>query len=162
MRGDFWTTETVARLKDLMAEGWSYARIGVELGCGRNAAIGKARRLGFAATAPAAKPIEKSLRGVGDVAAPGAQAAKVSPPKPAVVDLAAFRKPKAATKSLFELQARDCRYPFGDVGDADFGFCGAESVENSVYCAGHHRLCRRPADPEITRKMAAGARRAAA
>lgn len=42
-----WTDEKVELLKKLVRSGMSYKDIGGELGCSRNAAIGKARRLGI-------------------------------------------------------------------------------------------------------------------
>lgn len=38
-----------------------------------------------------------------------------------------------------QLSYDSCRWPYGDVGDRNFGFCGAERKSlNSPYCAKHH------------------------
>ena len=43
--------------------------------------------------------------------------------------------------------AKVCQFPFGDVGEADFHFCGMETLRDeagqakSSYCAEHHRVC---------------------
>jgi GcrA cell cycle regulator len=42
-----WTHETVALLRLYWAEGFSTAQIGRRLGCGKNAVVGKAHRLGL-------------------------------------------------------------------------------------------------------------------
>lgn len=46
----------------------------------------------------------------------------------------------AARKSLLALRDGDCRYPYGEVGASDFGFCGAPALSGCVYCAGHARI----------------------
>lgn len=51
-----WTPELDARLRTLWADGMSTPRIGATLGCGKNAAIGRAHRLDLAArTSPVRK-----------------------------------------------------------------------------------------------------------
>lgn len=45
--GDTWTDERVARLRELVAEGLPYSEIGNRLGVTKNAALGKADRLGL-------------------------------------------------------------------------------------------------------------------
>src|ERR1700761_8613680 len=42
-----WNEETIRHLRILWAEGHSTAEIGRRLGCGKNAAVGKAHRLGL-------------------------------------------------------------------------------------------------------------------
>jgi GcrA cell cycle regulator len=40
-----------------------------------------------------------------------------------------------------ELKARSCRWPFGDPGASDFGFCGHDThAPGQSYCAHHQRL----------------------
>jgi GcrA cell cycle regulator len=40
-----------------------------------------------------------------------------------------------------ELKPRSCRWPFGDPGASDFGFCGHEThAPGQSYCAHHQRL----------------------
>lgn len=42
-----WDTQADAKLKELWADGVRVADIGEQIGCGRNAAIGRARRIGL-------------------------------------------------------------------------------------------------------------------
>ena len=52
----------------------------------------------------------------------------------------------ASVVSLFDLRHGDCRWPFGDPGDDDFGFCGQRvEREGSPYCACHRRIAYVPA-----------------
>lgn len=41
--------------------------------------------------------------------------------------------------ALVELQAGDCRYPYGDT---DFTFCGLPALAGAPYCVPHYHLCR--------------------
>jgi hypothetical protein len=51
---DTWTEERVTQLRDLVAEGLSYSEIGKRLGITKNAALGKANRLGLSPPQPVA------------------------------------------------------------------------------------------------------------
>jgi GcrA cell cycle regulator len=56
--------------------------------------------------------------------------------------------------SLVELEAGDCRYPFGgDEEGETITFCGHPRREGSSYCAPHFHLTR---DPDIPLQRAAG------
>jgi hypothetical protein len=46
---------------------------------------------------------------------------------------------------LFELTAKQCRYPHGD--RVPYAFCGQPVAEGSSYCEHHHRLAYHPAAP---------------
>lgn len=48
--------------------------------------------------------------------------------------------PIAQRKTFFDLQEADCRFPYGDVGDPSFFYCGAESVHGFRYCGMHCRI----------------------
>jgi hypothetical protein len=41
------------------------------------------------------------------------------------------------TASLLSLADDGCRWPIGDPGEADFGFCGRARCASSSYCEGH-------------------------
>lgn len=41
--------------------------------------------------------------------------------------------------TLQELDPKSCRWPVGDPGNADFRFCGADSLTGHSYCASHCR-----------------------
>lgn len=52
------------------------------------------------------------------------------------------KEPKEpGTMQLMDLDARACRYPFGDVREKNFGFCGMTQEEGSPYCSDHKKLC---------------------
>lgn len=51
-------------------------------------------------------------------------------------------RPLHTLKTLVELGDNDCRYPYGEVGTATFGFCG-EPAETGPYCAKHAARCYR-------------------
>ncbi|MGE0289288.1 MAG: GcrA family cell cycle regulator [Bradyrhizobium sp.] len=47
---------------------------------------------------------------------------------------------------ITELTSRTCRWPLGDPGTAEFGYCGRNSIEGRPYCPDHHRASvQRPA-----------------
>jgi GcrA cell cycle regulator len=46
-----------------------------------------------------------------------------------------------ARKQLADLEAHECRFPVGDPGTKDFGFCASERVPGLPYCAGHAARC---------------------
>ena len=160
-RTDFWTEQRVELLRELLAEGASASMAAAEIGCSRNAVIGVAarRKIAFVAAVdrparvqPARAPKRAPLAvmaasvspGEGEQAREGGKAAAgIEPP----FDRDLWRVPQGPVKRQAFLLARDCRFPFGDVGDEDFGFCGAEQRAGSVYCAGHHRLCYTPRAP---------------
>ena len=43
-------------------------------------------------------------------------------------------------KTLADLGAKECRYPYGD--KTPYTFCGCPQKEGSVYCEEHYELCR--------------------
>lgn len=145
----FWTTERVDRLKILVADGLSSAKIAAQLGCSRNAVIGKVirmngavGRLGIsgprlkqarpataakprpakAASTPAAGPVRVSA-----IAAPTAQTAAA--PSPVA--------PEPRMLPLTALTEQTCRWPVGDPKTEAFGFCGHAAHGRSPYCAHH-------------------------
>jgi GcrA cell cycle regulator len=40
-------------------------------------------------------------------------------------------------KQLVDLTKQSCRFPYGDVGQSDFFFCGATALKEAPYCARH-------------------------
>jgi hypothetical protein len=54
-------------------------------------------------------------------------------------------EPTRPTISLHNLQSHHCRWPIGDPGSPDFGFCGDAIRDESVpYCTGHCRIAYVP------------------
>lgn len=155
----FWTEERVEKVRGFLAEGLSAAQVGQKIGATRNAVIGIAfrKRLGMNApglhagrpAAPAAPKAANPSRSVGKIntAAPVAPTARLlaTPVEVALeFDKKLWRSPQWPVRRAAFMRAGDCRYPFGDPRDADFGFCGEARREGSSYCAGHHRLCHTP------------------
>jgi GcrA cell cycle regulator len=149
-----WTDATVARLHELWANGRTAAQIAHEIGMSRSAVLGKASRLGLrrrraarvlhpmsavrrGATSRADLVVEKLLaERVRALALLEAQLRRepVAPEVPS---------PESRPCSFIALTRDTCRWPVGDVGEADFHFCGAPPDGDHVYCA-HHRHIARP------------------
>jgi GcrA cell cycle regulator len=134
-----WTDERCDLLRKLHAEGLSFSQIGGQLGCSRNAAIGKAQRIGLEKRGPAfrsnksisAKPRGRRvrIRIVGNA---------VKQPRPEL-DLPDELAPEIVCDpvTLLNLQSHHCRWPVSGEG-ASMLFCGANKSDGSSYCA-HHR-----------------------
>lgn len=110
-----WTAEKIKQLKKLWSKGKSTVEIGRELGISKNAVVGKVHRL------------ELSAR-----------------PSPIKKDKAPKTVKKTTVKqeniSLLELKLNSCRWPIGEPKDADFHFCGKDTVTGKPYCAEHCKL----------------------
>lgn len=132
-----WTDDRVARLKQLHAANFSFAQIAADLGgITRNAAIGKAGRLGLSCKGwspnSRPKPVKSSkprkqrffARAATKITAEQA-AIKCSEITPLLV-------------GLLDLQLNECRYPFGD---GPFLFCARQTAVETSYCSEHQALC---------------------
>jgi GcrA cell cycle regulator len=149
-----WTPERVELLKRLAAWNWlSASQIATELGGGltRNAVIGKLNRLKLSIAKPntcrnPAPRGERKPRGPRPPRAMTARAlAVVAARALKALEAAVLLEPPAtAIRSVLELRAGVCRYPFGDPGHPSFCFCGAGAIKPLPYCAGHARLSYRP------------------
>lgn len=147
----FWEDhpEAVARLEEMHSNGLSFEKIGHILGCGKNAAVGKGRRMGLKAREPAINMTpeqyarrseairianESRLHGAAAVtvaremtrAAKEAQAARKPPPKPVV------EKPE-----LPKLPVGPCCFPIGEPGSKAFRFCEEPTEPGRSYCLQH-------------------------
>ncbi len=109
----------------------------------RKAVIGRAYRLGLPRKKPSAKP---------------ARAPLLRPPSPKpTITRRHFSRPYfpaepiaprdfqkvAPTRTLETLDRHDCRFPIGDVGGPEFGFCGRPA--DGPYCALHRSVVYLPA-----------------
>lgn len=146
----FWTAERVAELEKLWCSGYSASQIAAQMGCTRNSVIGKVHRNSWARDKSMAqkaqhvlKTIEKKRRKFNP-----RPNKPPRPPQPANLEL---MKPKPGdvvrVKSLAELSPDQCRWPIGDPGTPEFGFCGAKKVRGKSYCACHVKRSA-PANPE--------------
>ncbi len=160
-RSNSWTEHEDSELRRMCGEGASFRSIGARIGRTKNAAIGRALRLGLKqmvlepkrksalATPPQPKPPKPKLNyGYGSkhnqtppeiIAARKQaaieQAAAVTSPPPACDQ----NIPRKQRRSLFELDNSTCRWPVGDVGSPSFFFCGgmANNADGRIYCAHH-------------------------
>ena len=160
-----WTDERVELLKKLWADGLSASQIAAELGgITRNAVIGKVHRLGLSGRAKSpssAAPRPRKARSSGHmlrVSRPTmrgntALAFEYEPePEPELVEI-----PIEQRKTLLQLSDKTCRWPVGDPGAEDFGYCGAKPKTNVVYCPYHARIAYQPlADRRRERRAAQG------
>ncbi len=113
-----WTPEKIKQLKKLWAKGKSTVEIGRELGISKNAVVGKVHRLELDARP---SPIKKA-------AAPA--------PKPQKIKLSDNK----GYMTLLDLKLNSCRWPIGEPKDADFHFCGKDTVTGKPYCAEHCKV----------------------
>jgi GcrA cell cycle regulator len=144
-------------LRDYLAKGLSFAEIARAInaafntGYSRNAAIGRARRMGLSGlNQPGASGHAKLPRKPRPLRLQKKRKRVVAPSRPS----RPVRKRAAALQlrcvgivprhlSVVELEADDCRYPYG--GDAEgeaITFCGHPRREGSSYCVSHFHLTR--------------------
>jgi GcrA cell cycle regulator len=161
-----WEEAHSAALRELVEKGLSFKEIARTLNerfgtaYTRNAAIGRARRLGLSTP-------ERSDTGGVFAAARKPDARKIcekrarilfKSPKLTTVERAAVLKLRCVAitsknLALVDLEPGDCRYPYG--GDAEgepITFCGHPRREGSSYCASHFHLTSLP---EVDEKRAA-------
>ena len=110
-----WTTEKIKQLKKLWSKGKSTVEIGRELGISKNAVVGKVHRLELNARP---SPIKKE----------------------AVKKTVKKKVQKQENVSLMDLKLNSCRWPIGDPKDADFHFCGKDTVTGKPYCSEHCKI----------------------
>lgn len=154
-----WTEERVAELKRMKAAGLSCSQIASCLGgLSRNAVIGKLHRLGLHGERRPSKPRSAEPRKPRAPRTPhinqtykrraihivtagnGATLLYEADQFDMNTRLSPEDIPVEQRKSLMELGSNDCRFPYGDVGENDFFFCGGESVPGHSYCAMHCRV----------------------
>jgi GcrA cell cycle regulator len=136
-----WSEPEINTLKTRWADGYSASMIGNELGCTRNAVIGKVFRLGLSdsghkPTIVLPHPPRVKQRGP----------AKLKP-KPAPSQFPYIERRRLAPThpvKFSELLPWHCHYMLGEPSD-DL-YCGAAVKAGSPYCATHHKLAH--AKPE--------------
>jgi GcrA cell cycle regulator len=155
-----WPTERVDKLGALLADGFSASQAAAEMGCTRNAIIGVAHRnnLVFKAYYDARRPKAAEPR----IAKPRPPAATIDYRKRATVAQARGHRPQTELpelptppadpvvapveqrRGILELTDATCRWPHGDVGSADFYFCGGPALKGKPYCLHHCRMAYQP------------------
>ncbi len=157
-----WTEERVEVLKKLWADGLSASQIAIRLAGGvtRNAVIGKVHRLGLSGRATpsrATAPRQRKMRQPSHPASsrskplPTAGATALKPqaiatpaPTPAPVPIRLVESPKGERINILMLTDRTCRWPLGDPGTEEFGFCGHAPRAGVPYCEYHAQLAYQP------------------
>jgi GcrA cell cycle regulator len=154
-----WEEAHSVALRDCLEKGMSFAEIARALNerfgtaYTRNAAIGRARRLGLSvpmrerAARALNKPKQADARRIRELRARKAASAA---PKPTTFERAAVLQLRCVAitprhLALVDLEAGDCRYPYG--GDAEgepITFCGHQRQEGSSYCLAHFNLTSAP------------------
>ena len=155
-----WTEERVELLKKLWSEGLSASQIAGQLGgVTRNAVIGKVHRLSLSGRA---KPVSSTPRprkvraasphrpaGRHFISGNTALKTHASPaPRrlPAQVPIEDIVVPISLNVPLLALNDQMCKWPNGDPGSDNFGFCGHPNWNSLPYCEYHSRVAYQPPD----------------
>ena len=183
---DGWSEARIAYLQLRVKEGVAFSAIASELGISRNAAIGKATRLGLQgdghapAKQRAARPprepknytaIRKPARGnangglafklaAGTVGRKKAEPIAI-PPRPRVD----MPKLESLGVTLLEVRDEQCKYPDGELMDRAVTYCGQPAWKRVVrgeqrlgpWCEYHARLCYQPVGERANRSLARSA-----
>jgi GcrA cell cycle regulator len=151
-----WAPEHSAALREYFTKGMSFAEIARALNerfstaYSRNAALGRAKRMGLAGPArPEAAPhVPRPVKRepcAAEVRPSGFLGSMPAPEKGPPVKLRCVAiEPRHL--SLIELEPGDCRYPYGgDEEGETITFCGHRQRPGSSYCMPHFHLSRDPA-----------------
>ena len=147
-----WNEERTATLTKMWLEGMSASQCAQRLGgVSRNAVIGKVHRLGLDSRQAPSRPRSLGGRPAGSSRAATTlvqahRSATIQPaaPAPRPAPLAApVNLELKPTSSLLSLGGHACRWPIGDPGTADFGFCGRERHGAGSYCVDHAQISHR-------------------
>lgn len=154
MGASVWTEAMIARLKVLHSEDRPFSNIAEILSrdfhtkVSRNAAIGKAGRVGLVAKQKTSNVVvtrkRRKRRPNGFAQKPqarqlsGLDLADQMLARDPVADLPTDESEFAVT--FEQLRAPHCRWPLGDPDTAAFQYCGADKMQHGPYCARHHRL----------------------
>jgi GcrA cell cycle regulator len=157
MQAPDWTPAHCDALRECLTKGMSFAETAAALNSQfgtaytRNAALGRAKRMGLRAPKRASSGASAMPRPHGPAGkakkGPKAAPAAAAPPAPARVDPLKLRcvgiRPRLLP--LVELGLCDCRYPYGGDKDGEpILFCGHARRPGSSYCTPHFNLTRGP------------------
>jgi GcrA cell cycle regulator len=149
-----WTPEHSDALREYFAKRMSYSEIAEAINAkfgtaySRNAALGRAKRMGLTSAGAAREPNHCSTRGFSaPLYSRRERCSEFRWPMPDFerTETAPLRCVEIVPRhlSLVELELRDCRYPYG--GDAEgeaITFCGHRRRVGSSYCPLHFHLAR--------------------
>ena len=134
-----WTAEADAMALRMAADGYSRFAIGIALGIGKNAVIGRLNRLRLKKAPPKKRTPTKHT-----VERRAMSGLTYGLPKFADTAPVTFDLPTDTAVRLRDVRPFDCRWPLGDPRGDDFMFCGA-AAHDGPYCIGHARLAYRRA-----------------
>jgi GcrA cell cycle regulator len=152
-----WEPKHSDALREYLAKGLPYSEIARRINAAfntdytRNATIGRAKRMGLAGlaeTGRSRKPRKPRLLPFRKMRKMRKhRAAKPRLPRPVLKRAAALKLRCVGIEprhlSLLELEAPDCRYPYGGDKDGEaITFCGHPRLKGSSYCASHFHLTR--------------------
>ena len=142
-----WTDTMDAVLTQLHAEGHSFSIIGHRIGVTRNAAIGRAHRIGLTPRGPtiAIRSPAKDRRVKDPKPQPGKKVSPLAslPTEP----LPAEDAPPDNLVSIYDLEPHHCRWCYGEPMDGQF--CGRNVVIGLAYCIDHARRAFQPPQPKV-------------
>ena len=155
MQASDWAPEHCQALREYLALGRSFAEIANEINARfgtaytRNAALGRSKRMGLAGPErPRERPKAPAKPKIAKVRKPRRCKAGDPPrsvPVPVRPEPVKLRCVGISPRllSLVELEAGDCRYPYGgDRENEAITFCGHPRLAGSSYCEPHFRLTR--------------------
>jgi len=152
MRGEQWTGEDIALLRQMWSEGATAAAIALKLGgMSRSAVLGKIFRLRLQTNDTArhqkrkreaqTREADDALAGLARRRRRGGGRRKKIPAPPDT---------SARHVTLLDLKNNSCRWPFGRPGSEKFHFCGvpeADLERGIPYCPRHMQRAYQPASP---------------
>ena len=140
-----WTDERIAILRQMFERAEPFSIIARELGITRNAAIGKAHRLGLyreAPTQPGGRPKSDKPKLVRERRITVVKPSKPLPPEIHAAPVIAPGEVVPLHVGLSDLTESTCKWPFGTA--TPYTFCGHASVGGLPYCAAHARIAYQP------------------
>lgn len=135
-----WDDAACAKLRRLwVPDGPSARAIGAELGCSRNAVIGKAGRLELEPRSQGRPPTSLKPRPKRTTKFQH----KTTPVRPPAGAPLVIEPPTGPQITFMQIEPHHCRYPSGE--GSSILFCGATAIEDMPYCPFHSRVCYQPA-----------------
>jgi GcrA cell cycle regulator len=159
MQASDWAPEHCKALQDYLALGMSFAEIAREINArfgtaySRNAAISRSKRMKLTAPRRPPKPPRARPQTRGEIAPKSRKNCPADVARPIAAPPRGRSEPiqlrcvgiSPRLVSLVELEASDCRYPYGgDRENEPITFCGHPQLPGSCYCAPHFHLTRGP------------------
>jgi len=164
-----WSQQHSEALREYLARGMSFSAIAEAINAkfktlySRNAALGRAKRMGlFSPNQPTNLPRRWPRRRPRAKAA-GLHKSRERHAPELITRMPVFARTQAPKLrcvelvprhlSLVDLEAVDCRYPYGGEVDGEpITFCGHPRREDSSYCTAHFHLTRAPFSPSERRE----------